>query len=159
MSNISRSNRLPLSSRGAQHLWSSCPALQSTPGAFWIRWHICEGPWPASLFLHVTPLCNPRLIESPLREDSPFAPTHPGRAEQPTKHLFPAVWLAPSGPWLAGGPSLLLGHCQSAHPWGGGEIEFPSPVGHLFLLLHVGVDPLINMGFPCLLGRVAARLG
>ena len=56
MSSMSRSNRLPCSTRGVRHLWSSCMLCIVPLGAFQIGQYIFEGPWPAPPFLLFMPL-------------------------------------------------------------------------------------------------------
>ena len=70
-SNILRSSMSPLQITEARHLWSSCTALQSTPGDI-LEWtaHL----WPMPLSLQPTPLNNLVLPWS-LLEKQPLSPS------------------------------------------------------------------------------------
>ena len=76
-SNMSRSNRSPLSSRGARHCAALVLLCRASLGTFHNEWCTSGGPWPVQLFLHAAPLENPGFLKSPLGEDSPFTPSTP----------------------------------------------------------------------------------
>ena len=85
----------------------------------------------------------------------------------------PAVLFQLCG-WVPESCSLLMGHpfylevTKVLILWVEKRFEFPPPVRHPFILLHIGADPLTYMvlvslnpspGFLYLLGRVVARCG
>ena len=116
ISSIVRSNRFPLSSRGAKHLWSSWTALHSIPGG--VPEHMAHlwRPVASAIVSSCLTIWTSQMPWNSVRWRKSFHPNTP-KGEWSTSCSFLVGWLAAWRPRLT---NWLVPWCKCywrAHPW------------------------------------------